>query len=149
MRIGVGVLLVVAMSVGVAACGGPVDTSSKDRLTTVNLNPPEGSRLSEDSNIEADLAYSISDFEPEKYFVISQVKTIGDDGKTYDGDYPDSLYPKLTQAEGTVHFSFPVRYVWKGASTQHPLVVWFHVVKSVGPTTSKVVAVAGPFHYSE
>ena len=121
---------------------------SKGTLTVQKLSPSPGAPLSEDSIIEVDLAYAISDFSGIGYKVTPQVDTTSE-GQTHDGDFPNSGYPVLTKPNGTIHFSFPVKYVWKDSETKHPLVVRFYLNQSTGGNWSKAIAQVGPFEYSE
>jgi len=139
--------LVLVLLIAVPGCNTSTPTS-KATLIVQKLNPSPGSRLSEDSIIDVDLAYEIADFAGDGYLLTAQVNTTRE-GKTYDGDFPNSDYPILTKQQGTVHFSFPVKYVWKGSETQHPLVVRFYINQSTGGNRSKAIAHAGPFEFSE
>ncbi len=134
---------------GCASSRNPAPAAeAKSTLTLSSVTPAAGGFLSEDSVVEADLAYSIGGFDARsEYLVMAQVER--SQGGTTDGTFPRSSYPIIKSATGRLRFSFPVRHVWHRPEMKRPLVVWFYLNRRTSPRESVVIAMAGPVRYEK
>jgi len=101
--------------------------------------PLSGERVSRDSVISADLAYSVTGFRRGDFFILWQAETL-DPTRTTNGTFPHDQLPVLQESMGTLRFSFPIRHIWDESSVKRPFRIWFSVNRNTGPTTSRVIA---------
>ncbi len=90
--------------------------ASKDSVTLLSVDPPEGAELRKEMGLSVDAQFQIADFEPDTYFTIVLFPTAGF-GAMSPGDSSDT--PMLEHASGKVHLCVPLQEVY-----DHPRMTW-------------------------
>jgi len=136
--------------VSIASCGSSAASSvlpsrpdqtagATATLELLDVMPLSGARVSRDSVISADLAYSVSGFRPGDFFILWQAETF-DPTRTTNGTFPHDQLPMLQDSMGTLHFSFPIQHIWDDSSVKRPFRIWFSVNRNTGLNQSVVIS---------
>jgi hypothetical protein len=97
--------------------GAPTETS----IRLLSITPQAGTPVGENTALQADLAYSVRDFQPGHFKIMAQFDTYT--SMTTDGAFKN--YPFPESPAGKLHFCFPLRFVWNLPDIKRPLVVRF------------------------
>lgn len=137
--VGAGLLLV-------SCAGKPMTPVPKfppgNELRLESITPEEGAALGAGAVLHARLAYTIADFGPGTYRVITQFETF--DPEVTAGD--DTGACTLATPSGRCELRFPMDVVWSSRAIKRPFSVWFYLTRRTG-TSSMVVARAGPVRF--
>lgn len=118
-----------------ASAGGGLPTRTDIKL--LRITPAAGTTVRKETVLVADLAYSVKDFEANRFMVLAQFDT-GFPGVTTDGDFKN--YPILSTPAGKLRFCFPLEDVWNDPDLRFPLSVRFYLGRMHGRGRSEVVA---------
>lgn len=134
------VILLCAAVVGCATNSGP---SAPDSLATVNIRsitPQAGSAVDATSVIQAEIEYTISNFQPQaEYYLAPLFESTEGPGRTFNEFERVTDGWKLTQASGTVQIQYAIAREWRNASLARPVRVTFKVMVRTGAHSTKVI----------
>jgi hypothetical protein len=143
-------LLMVVAIAGHAAAGDrclsqldrPPDSDQvpdKNSIKVLSVTPEAGAEVHKWTVLEADLAYTLKDFEPEKYFVTAQFEMLSANLMT-DANFKRINYHYLTLPAGAYRLCFHLADIWNLADVRRPFQVHFLLNKRDTPNTSHSVA---------
>jgi hypothetical protein len=112
----------------------------KDSIKIFSMTPEAGSEVHKWTVLVADLAYTLKDFAPDKYFVTAQFALLGSNMMT-DGNFKHSDYHDLSSATGTYRLCFHLTDIWNQQGLRKPLEVRFLLNRRDDPHSSHSVAV--------
>jgi hypothetical protein len=95
---------------------GTSPAATKDSVTLLGVEPPEGAELRKDLVVAADVQFQIADFQPDTYIIVAMFPTVGF-GSMSPGDPGNT--PMLQHASGKVHLCVPLQEIY-----DHPGMLW-------------------------
>lgn len=116
------------------------DTSaavSKDSLTLLAVDPPEGAELRKDLVVAVDVQFQIADFRPGTYIILPMFPTAG--FSTMSPGDSENL-PMLQHASGKAHLCVPLQEVYEDPRVLWPLSMSAAVLKRTGARVSHMSA---------
>ncbi len=118
--------------------------ASKPSIKLTAVSPADGSYVSRDSTVVADIEYSMDRFEPGMYQVTAQFETT--DPHVTTGGALQEL-PELQYAHGALRFCYPLRAVWPMPQLRFPLALKFNLTKRNEDGSTRVVAQSPVTHF--
>jgi len=100
--------------------------ASKDSVTLLGVDPPEGAELRKDLVVAADVQFQIADFRPDTYFIVAMFPTAGFGAMSH-GDPGNT--PMLQHASGKVHLCVPLQEVYDYPDMLWPLSMGVQILK--------------------
>jgi len=119
--------------------------ASNPSLKLIAVSPADGSYVSRDSTVVAEIEYSIDRFEPGMYQVLSQFETT-DPHATNGGGVQEQ--PELQYAHGALRFCYPLRAVWSMPQLRFPLALKFNLTKRNEDGSTRVIAQSSVTHFN-
>lgn len=135
---------VIALTLASGSCR-PVDVSSlppRDTLKIESISPMAGSEMDKNTVLTAELSYTVRDYEPDQYRLLTQFQTTIA-GRSTDGNFPDTAIPQLCGPAGRIVIAFPLHHVWGPGVIAHPPKVAFLIVRRIESNRSVGVADTG------
>ncbi len=142
--------LIVWLVAGAACATHNVPTASipaaSSTLEVVSVTPAKGTAVAKETVVVAELAYSVSNFEKRRFFVMAQLAT-DNPLRTTGGRTPLAPYVELADAKGRLSLAFPIASVWDLPEVKKPFRMWFYLTQDTGPKRNLVVAKTAPIDY--
>lgn len=102
--------------------------------------------VNQNSTIEADLNYNISNLEPGKY-VISILFDLNEANSYFDGCDISHQCPVINVKNGDIHISFPIELILSKKDLAFPLKITFQIEKYLSPELSRIIATSNTVTY--
>jgi hypothetical protein len=124
-----------------------IKNKSRATLELVDIEPKSGATVDMDTEIHAQLRYTLELHPDTVYRVTAQFDT-SSPGSSFSGGYPSSHFPLITNSAGEVEIRYPMNYVYRDRKLGHPIRLRFFLLQSVTPTTSFAVAMTEYVEYA-
>jgi len=132
-------LLALAFSFACSSADLPARRSERAEVEVRSIDPAPGTQLTEASVLRAEIAYSITDFDPgAEYYLAAQFGT-REPGVTFNSLDRIRDSRRLTSARGTVTIAHPIAREWRSGRLTEPIRVWFYLMVMTGKGKSLAV----------
>jgi len=135
------ILLALLVTSGCATgAAGPSDPPAKAEVRLLSMSPPNGSDISNDTVLLAEIEYSIENFNPGvHYYVAPLFASTKGSGTTFNMLDRIADAPKISQPTGTLTVRYPISRELKSNNLQRPVTLWFYVMEQIGAGKTRVI----------
>lgn len=130
--------------VTLAGCAsGVVDPAAPEAVAhveLVNIEPPAGSIVSQNTVLIAEIQYSVENFNPRVNYYLAPLfaSTHGTD-QTFNAHDRITQSTPVTSPSGTVIIRYRIEREWRSSELERPVRVWFYLMERTGARTTRVI----------
>lgn len=136
----VAAMLALLLMVACSTATTPPASSAVAKAAIKSITPPANSEVASTASIEAEIEYSIENFDPRsEYYLAPLFASNEGPGRTFNEFQRFTDGWKLSKPAGTVHLRYPIAREWRSPSLARPVVMNFKILVRTGPHASKVI----------